>query len=209
MTLRPVALVARSPLAGMASAAIDAGVNLERRALDLVLDSDELPRIISTTLDSPRVAAAFDRALASDGAERLIAGLLASNAFDELVDGLLASDALWRLIDTVLDRLPAGDALWRMVDDVAGSPAVTAAITQQGVGFVGEVRDGVRAHSRRADDWLARAARRRAAAQEARPAASAPGAPGAPGAAGEGDPPAIGSAEPRSPTGDQPSPGCP
>lgn len=39
---------------------------------------------------------------------------------------------LW---DEFVDRLLASRALWRLVDEVADSPAVTAAITQQGLGF--------------------------------------------------------------------------
>ncbi len=174
VTVKPLAAATLRPIAGVASAAIDAGVSLERRAVDLVLGSDELERIIITTVDSPNLQAGFDSALASDGAKRLIAGFFASDAFDELVDGLLDSQALWRLIDGVLDRLVARDALWRMVDEVAGSPAVTAAITQQSVSFAGEVRDGVRARSRRADDWLARVARRRPAPQETVPEGTVP-----------------------------------
>jgi hypothetical protein len=46
------------------------------------------------------------------------------------------------------------------VDEIARSPAVTEAITQQTMGFADQVADGVRAGSRRADDWVERAARR-------------------------------------------------
>jgi hypothetical protein len=194
-TLKPVAAATVRPLAGAASVAIDAGVSLERRALDLVLDSDELERIISTTLDSPNVQAAFNTALASDGAKRLITDFFESDAFDELVDGLLASDALWRLIDGVLDHLLVSDALWRMVDEVAASPSVTAAITQQSVGFAGEVRDGARTRSRRADEWLARIARRRATP------------PSDPLGVSPTDPPAVNPADPLAPNGDGSIPG--
>jgi hypothetical protein len=47
-----------------------------------------------------------------------------------------------------------------MIDEIAGSPAVTAAISQQGLGFADQVTDEVRTRSRKADDWLERAARR-------------------------------------------------
>ncbi len=193
-TLKPVAAATRRPLAGAASVAIDAGVSLERRAFDLVLDSDELDRIIRTTLDSLNVQAAFKTALASDGAKRLITDFFESEAFDELVDGLLASEALWRLIDGVLDRLLVSDALWRLVDEVAASPSVTAAITQQSVGFAGEVRDGARTRSRRADEWLARVAGRRATS------------PPDPLVVSPTDSPAVSPADPLAPNGDGPIP---
>ena len=51
-------------------------------------------------------------------------------------------------------------ALWRLVDELASSPAVTGAITQQGLGFADQVGDVARARSRTADDWLERRARR-------------------------------------------------
>jgi hypothetical protein len=64
------------------------------------------------------------------------------------------------LIDRFLERLLASDSLWTMIDEIAGSPAVTAAISQQGLGFADQVGDEVRARSRKADDWMERAARR-------------------------------------------------
>lgn len=47
MTLRP--------LSGAAAAAVDAGISIERRAVDAVLDSAELERVLMATLDSPRI----------------------------------------------------------------------------------------------------------------------------------------------------------
>jgi hypothetical protein len=47
-----------------------------------------------------------------------------------------------------------------LVEEIAESPAVTDAITQQGFGFADEVAGGMRARSRNADAWLERAARR-------------------------------------------------
>jgi hypothetical protein len=64
------------------------------------------------------------------------------------------------LFDRILERLVASDGLWQAVDEIAASPAVTAAISQQGLGFADQVTDQVRARSRKADDWLERAARR-------------------------------------------------
>jgi hypothetical protein len=131
------------PLGNAAGAAIGAGINLERRAVDRVLDGPELDRLLTATLDSPRTRAVINRAVASDAAKQLIASVFDTGLFDELVDRLLASRGLWRLID-----------------EVAGSPAVMEAVTQQGLGFADPVGEEVRSRSRGADDWLERAARR-------------------------------------------------
>ena len=155
-----VASVAMKPVVSAAAAAVDAGVGLERRAVDLVLDSAELERVIESVLEAPRIQAALRNALASDGLKQVIAEFFDGGAFDALVDGLLASDGLWRLIDGVIDNLADSDALWRLIDEVAGSPAVTAAITQQGLGFADQVGEAVRVRSRNADDLLDRVARR-------------------------------------------------
>ncbi len=198
VTVKPVLAVTVKPLAGAAagaaSAALDVGAGLERRAVDAVLDSAELERVLTVAVASPRVQAALSEAVAGELVRNLIADFVDGGAMDELVGRLLDSDAIWRLIDgvldrigdsealwrlvdhllarlaesaalgkfvdTLLDRLTESEALWRLVDEVASSPSVTAAITQQSLGFAEEVRDDVRTRSRRADDWLARVARR-------------------------------------------------
>jgi hypothetical protein len=137
------AVMTMRPVAGAARAAASAGVSFERRALDRVLDSDELERMITTIFDSPRVQAAIQGALESQGAKRLIEGFFESG-----------------LLDDFLHRLANSDALWTLIDEIAGSPAVTAAISQQGLGFADQVGGEVRARSRKADDWLERAAQR-------------------------------------------------
>ena len=137
------AAITLRPLSGVAGAAVDAGITLERRAVDRVLDSPELEHVIDAAVNSPRLQAAIRNALSSDGVNQLIDSIFDSGLFDRLIDRLLASDALWRLID-----------------EVAASPAVTAAITQQSLGFADQVGDEVRARSRRADDLLERVAHR-------------------------------------------------
>ncbi len=169
--LKPLAKAATKQLASAGTAALEAGVQLERRAVDLVLESDELERILVTTVDHPRVQSSLNATLSSDGGKQLIAVLFESGAIDELLDRLLVSEALWRLVDGLIEGLSEREALWRLIDEIASSPAVTAAITQQSLGFAEEVRDDVRSRSRRADDWLARVVRRRGPRQ-----AQAPGA---------------------------------
>ena len=131
------------PFGGVLNAAAGAGMNLERRAVDRLLTSEELERVLTAAIDSVQVQAALINALSSDAAKRIIDGLFDSG-----------------LIDRFLERLLASDALWHMIDEIAASPAVTAAISQQGLGFAGQTADEVRDRSRKADDWVERTARR-------------------------------------------------
>ena len=71
-----------------------------------------------------------------------------------------------RLIDRLMQRLGESEALWGLIDEIAQSPAVLAAVSQQGLGFADQVGDEMRTRSRRADDWLERAARRLAHRQQ-------------------------------------------
>jgi hypothetical protein len=137
------AAVTMRPLTGAIGAAAEAGIGFERRAVDRLLDSDELERILVTTADSARVQAALRRALESDAAGNLIDGFFDSGLFDRFIDRLLSSDALWRL-----------------VEDIATSPAVTSAISGQGLGFADQLGGEMRTRSQKADDWLERAAHR-------------------------------------------------
>ncbi len=103
----------------------------------------ELEALLSTALESEHVQRGLRGAFESDGGKQLIADFFDSGLFDEFVDRLLTSAALWRL-----------------VDEVADSPAVTAAISQQGLGFADQVGEEVRRRTRKADDWLERIAHR-------------------------------------------------
>ncbi|HEY1592660.1 MAG TPA: hypothetical protein VGF81_12770 [Solirubrobacteraceae bacterium] len=103
----------------------------------------ELEALLATALDSESVQRGLRSAFESDGGKQLVADFFDSGLFDEFVDRLLASPSLWRLID-----------------EVADSPAVTAAISQQGLGFADQVGEEVRRRTRRADDWLERLAHR-------------------------------------------------
>lgn len=148
--LRPIAHVGERaalstlrPFTGAVGMAVGAGRTLERRAVDRALGGGELERIVTGAMDSARLQTALALALDSAGAKRLI---------DTFFDS--------GLLDHFLERLAQSDALWRLVDEVAASPTVMAAISQQGLGFADEVGAEVRGRSRNADDWLERAARR-------------------------------------------------
>ena len=64
------------------------------------------------------------------------------------------------LLDQVVARLLASPELWNLVDEVARSPSVTEAITQQGFGFADQVAGEVRDRSRTADAVVERTTRR-------------------------------------------------
>jgi hypothetical protein len=65
-----------------------------------------------------------------------------------------------RLVDAAVARVLVSDELWIVVDEIARSPSVTAAISQQGAGFVDQVAGELGERSRRADARLERMARR-------------------------------------------------
>ena len=135
------AAAALRPLTGAvgaaAGAAAEAGISFEQRAVDRLLDSGELERFLA----SPRLQAVVKQVVQSDGATQLIDAFFDSGLFDRFIDRLLSSDGLWRL-----------------VDEIAASPTVRAALSQQGLGFADQVGDAVRARSRKGDRALERAA---------------------------------------------------
>src|SRR5690349_16657330 len=95
-----------------------------------VITDEALDRIVAAALDSPK-------------AERVLAQVIDS-----------------RLVDEAVARLLESEDLWILVDEIARSPAVTDAITQQGMGFADQVAGVVRDRSRTADDGLEGVARR-------------------------------------------------
>jgi hypothetical protein len=125
------------PLTGAVGAVAEAGISLEQRAVDRLLESGELERLLA----SARLQAIVAQTLRSEGATQLIDTFFDSGLFDRLVDRLLSSDGLWRL-----------------VDEIAASPAVRAAISQQGLGFADQLGDSVRERSRKGDRRLERVA---------------------------------------------------
>jgi len=140
------------PFAGVAGAAASVGRSVERRVVDGVLNSAELERIIGTALNTPGVQAAVEQVMRSEGAKQV----MRSEGAKQVIAGFFDSG----LLDDFIDHLLESPSLWRLIDEVAASPAVTAAITQQSLGFADQVGAEVRVRSRDVDDWLERAARR-------------------------------------------------
>jgi hypothetical protein len=162
------------PVVGGAEALAGAGLALERRVAVGVLDRIDLDGLVVAAINHPRVQSAIRSAASSDGAKQAVTTVFNSGLLDEIITQLLDSDALWR-----------------MIDDIAGSPAVTAAVTQQSLGFADQLGVEVRARSRRADDWLerigGRLTHRRQEAQLPAPAEPTPEQP-TPGQLAPGEP---------------------
>lgn len=121
-----------------------------------VLQGPELARLVELGMRSEQLEAAVVAALESPGAERLVARAVESPAMERLVGQVIGS----RLVDETFQRLLESPELWSMVEEIARSPAVTEAITQQSLGFADQMAEEVRKGSSGADAWLERAARR-------------------------------------------------
>lgn len=163
------AAITLRPISGAVGRAAAAGVEAERRTVDWVLQSPELERALNAAVDSVRIQASLERAVDSEGVKRLVDRLFDSGLLDQVIARMFETGLIDRVvaqmfdagvIDRLLERLLASEGLWHMIDEIAGSPSVTAAISQQGLGFADQVTDEVRDRSRKADDWLERAARR-------------------------------------------------
>ncbi len=144
------------PLVGVANAAAGVGVKLQRHAVDRVLESAEIERIVNVTVNSVHVQSALVQASQSEAVDQLVDSLFDSGVVDKVMNRLLDSGAL----DRFLVRMASSEGLWQLIDEIAASPAVTAAISQQGLSFADQVGDQMRDRSRKADDWVERAARR-------------------------------------------------
>jgi hypothetical protein len=137
--------------------AVDSALTSRQAALlvegiaDRLLQQGLAERFIERLLEAPEVERLVGVALDSPGMQRLVT---------RVVESHLTEATMGRLLDDALARLPQTQALWALIDEVAQSPAVTDAITQQGLGLADEVATDLRDRSRDADAWLERAARR-------------------------------------------------
>jgi hypothetical protein len=114
-------------------------------------------------MESPRAERLLEQTLESAGAERLLAVALASPGVERMVTQIVESQVVdatvARVIDETIQELPQREAVWMLVDEIAASPAVTDAITQQSGNFADEVAGRVRERSKTADARLERFAR--------------------------------------------------
>jgi hypothetical protein len=198
VALRRVSLIP----ARAGSHVIGAGVELERVARRSLADAGGRAAVASldAVLASPYVAEAVDhvvdrllaQGVAEQAAQRIVNGpelehivefALESPGAERLVTRVIEShlveEAVTQLIDETAPRLPQSQAVWTLIDEVAQSPAVTDAISQQGKGMANQFADEVRQRADKADDRLERAVvrllRRRPSA-DGPPDAAAPGA---------------------------------
>jgi len=115
-----------------------------------------IERVAGEMLEAGVAEHVADRVLQGAELDRLVTRVLEDQATERLVAQVLDS----RLLDESVKRVLASEELWLVVDEIARSPAVTSAISQQGMGFADQVVEEVGVRTRRADAWLERAARR-------------------------------------------------
>src|SRR6476661_2905082 len=128
------------------------GPRFAGRVAGVVLGSEVVQEVTRAAIRSPLVEVVADELLQARILPRMVDELLTDEVLDEVVARLLETEELWVLIDVV-----------------ASSPAVTAAISQQGLGFADEVAGVVRGRTRTADarlESIARRALRRRRARE-------------------------------------------
>lgn len=136
--------VASLPWRG-AAAALDAGMAVERQARAALLARGG--QLALDALDALLTGEAIDLVL-----ERIEAAGVAQRVAQRILEDGIAEQVVKLLLES--------EELWVLVDEIARSPSVTEAITHQSAGFVDQVTDTVREHSREADAWVERAARR-------------------------------------------------
>jgi hypothetical protein len=155
----------------VADAAVTSSLTREvvARVVASPLADDVLQRLVEQTLSSPEterlVIQTVDRAEVDQLVERVLDGPFLDAAVARVIDSRLLEAAVTQvfdgpLFDVIAARLLESDGLWLLVDEIAGSPAVTAAISRQSVGFANQVAGVARDRSRTADDRLERLAAR-------------------------------------------------
>lgn len=130
--------------------------DLSLAGLDVVLASRLAREGVDRIVGSALVEQTATRVLEGPELERVVEQALESPAMERVVGRVIES----RLLDEAVERLLESEELWVLVEEIARSPAVTDAITQQSFGFADQVAGGVRSRSTAADDWLERVARR-------------------------------------------------
>lgn len=147
----------RAPLA-----LLEAALDVQRRALSAAAGTASrgllsgLDAVLASELAEEAVRRVFERVLSGPELEAAVTQAVDSPQMERLVARVVDS----RLMGTAAARLLESEALWLLVQEVAQSPAVTGAISQQGASFAEEVAEQVREQSQHADAWLERAARR-------------------------------------------------
>jgi hypothetical protein len=151
--------------------AIDTGERVGRALTD---SRERLPtRLVDGVINALIGEQVLDRVLARieerDVAQHVAQRVLETGMVEQVVERLLSGPEVRRMLssafdsglpDDVVAQLLASEAVWVLVDEIATSPAVTEAITQQSVGFAEQVGAKARDRSREADARLQRLAGR-------------------------------------------------
>lgn len=155
---------------------------IAERAIERAL-SGELVDVVSTDLIRYEVVERVTEQMLAAGvadrlAERIVEQVLESpgieRVIDRIVESRLLEQTVTRIVDDVVSDLASSEAMWGLIDVIARSPAVTDAISQQGVGFADQVAEEVRERSRNIDARLEHGAWR---VLRRRPRKPAPGTP--------------------------------
>lgn len=157
--------------------ALDRAPEIVDRVAERLLDDDLVDRLLLRIEESGVAEQVADRLLAHGIAEHIAVRVLEGPELERMVVAALERPetelmltrivgspvieaTVIQVVEEVIARLPQGEALWGLIDEVAVSPAVTDAITQQGFGFADQVTEDIRDRSRSVDARLERAARR-------------------------------------------------
>jgi hypothetical protein len=155
-TLRPVAAAER----GARAAAGRLAGNTALAMVDAIIASPYTERALDRMLDSPLAERAVGRAVSGPLVEAVAHDVADHAVVERVTDELLRAGVADRLLDQFVERLLESEELWVLVDEIAQSPAVSEAITQQSLGFADEIADEVNHRTRRADAIAERVARR-------------------------------------------------
>ena len=136
---------------GVLDRALDraAATGVPERLAERMLAQGIADQIATRLLAGPELERIVEVALESPGMERVV---------DRIVESRLLEQTITRIVDDVVGELPSSEAMWALIDVIAQSPAVTEAISAQGIGFADQVADEVRERSKSIDARLERGA---------------------------------------------------
>jgi uncharacterized RDD family membrane protein YckC len=159
----------RSGLAGAAGRAAFFPARTAARAW-----RDEFESVVDEVLSAPEIARLIDNALAAPLPDEVVRSIVRHRVIERVVAELASSGELDRLLNAALaspraveltDRVLASDATQHALRQLAASPAVRDAITQQTTGFAEELLESVRVSAVKLDDRVEDAVRRRKRAE--------------------------------------------
>jgi hypothetical protein len=151
------------------------GTDVERRTRDVLALASErallaaLDAMVVRIMDERVIDRVIERAEAAGVAQRVADRILEDGIAEQIAERAFSGPELERILavafesalpEEVIAQLLASEAVWILVDEIARSPAVTEAITQQSTGFLDQVVGKARDRSREADATVQRLAER-------------------------------------------------